>query len=195
MDDDFAQRVEEFMDSLKGLLEQTSEMDEETLKDYIEYASFARSNLGDEYDDNPSYWEAQIRSDWEMIRGATVGEQEDRELRQMGGDLRVLHPSPSVVTPSPTISERDELNGRVFVDWNTFLMESNQGIFTESTFYLDKGRRWMKNVEKTLEVHGYPHCRKVRVGNLLVVEVSDVPFSRKVDNYSDAKEELGEPLG
>jgi len=136
---------------------------EEVWADYLlhrklEYMSGYRQDIGREYDSNASWWDALAERDWEILEARLkAGFGVEQALKaQLGEDFfeRKLAEEVHIVETTFSTFEvgEDTLNLYTYSD---FIMLSNQGIFRDAKFLIDKERRWEKKTIKQVEEHGY----------------------------------------
>lgn len=123
-----------------------------------EYLASYRKDIGREYDANASWWDGLAQRDWEILEARlSAGFGVEQALKaQLGEDFfeRKLAEEVHIVENEFATFEVGEevLNLYTYSD---FVMLSNQGIFRDERFLIDKERRWEKKTIKQVEEHGY----------------------------------------
>jgi len=113
--------------------------------------------IGAEYNSNPNYWKDIIEQEWLIMKsrldtGFSVGD--DAKIA-LGLDFFQPNLEDEIHVPvvaQYTLESGDKLPLYKYED---FVMLSNQGIFRETDFLLDRERRWQPKVEELLETYGY----------------------------------------
>ena len=124
----------------------------------IQYLDSYRSHIGREYDSNASWWDALAEREWEVIaeRLKTGFGVEQAIKQQLGEDFferTLLDDSHIIETEFQQYDIGDEtVNVYTISD---FMMLSNQGIFRDEIFLIDKERKWEKKTIKQVEEYGY----------------------------------------
>ena len=126
-----------------------------------QYLDSYRSDIGREYNSNSSWWDSLAEREWlvmeERLRAGFGVEQalkaqlgEDFFERQLLADHN----------PVDTEFAEYEIEGETHKVYtiSDFLMLSNQGIFRDTAFLIDKERKWEKKTIKQVEEHGYIHA-------------------------------------
>jgi len=124
-----------------------------------QYWASRRATLGAEYDANRQKWDSIIEREWSTFKQTL---QEGHNISttikaQMGEDffLRKLE----VQDPMDFDFEKFQVAGRTLTLYTIedFTMLSNQGIFRDVCFLLDKGRRWEKKALEIMAEYGFQH--------------------------------------
>ncbi|MAR67557.1 MAG: hypothetical protein CL833_09950 [Crocinitomicaceae bacterium] len=124
-----------------------------------QYWAARRATLGAEYDSNKQKWDGIIEREWAnfsatLRAGHNIS---DAIKAQMGEDffLRQLEG----IEPMDYDFEKFQVAGRTLTLYTIedFTMLSNQGIFRDVAFLLDKGRRWEKKAVALMKDYGFQH--------------------------------------
>jgi len=127
-----------------------------------EYLKSFRHDIGREYNSNSQWWDSLAEREWEVIEerlrtGVGVEAQlkaqlgEDFFERQLANEDFDL-----VATEFEQVNTADHGLLNIFTI-NDFVMLSNQGIFRDEKFLIDKQRKWEKKTITQVEEHGYIH--------------------------------------
>ena len=113
--------------------------------------------IGAEYKSAKKYWDEIIDQEWAIFEsrletGFDVGIDAKTQLgldffQPNPDEIRAVHP-----TAQYTLESGDKLPLYCYED---FVMLSNQGIFRETDFILDRERRWQPKVEELLAKYGF----------------------------------------
>ena len=137
-------------------------MDKEILwSDYLaarreQYWASRRQTLGAEYDSQKQRWDSIIEREW-LIFSETLRAGDDVSIairQQMGDDFFTRQLEENTIDYD---FEKFQVGRHTMTLYHIedFIMLANQGIFRDTTFLLDKGRRWEKKVGQMLKEYGY----------------------------------------
>jgi len=126
-----------------------------------QYLDSYRYDIGREYNSNASWWDSLAEREWEVIEERLrAGFGVEQALKaQLGEDFfeRQLLADHSPVDTEFAEYEIEGETHKVYTI-SDFLMLSNQGIFRDTAFLIDKERKWEKKTIKQVEEHGYIHA-------------------------------------
>lgn len=127
-----------------------------------DYLRSFRHDIGREYNSNSQWWDSLAEREWEVIEErlrAGIGVEAQLKA-QLGEDFfeRQLASEEFEMVASEfetvDVPEHGELK---IYTINDFVMLSNQGIFRDELFLIDKQRKWEKKTITEVEEHGYVH--------------------------------------
>jgi len=127
----------------------------------IQYMQSYRQTIGREYEANSRHWDSLAERDWQVIEenlqsGFGVAEAVKRQLGEDFFERQLANMEINIVdSEQDTVEWESELIP--IYTHSDFVMLSNQGIFRESLFAVDKERRWEKKTIAEVEEHGYEH--------------------------------------
>ncbi len=118
------------------------------------FAQEKRALIGGEYNSNTKYWDSMIEQEWEIFKARlATGFDISKEVKaQLGLDFFTLDEIHTPASGTYTLESGETLP---FYAYEDYVMLSNQGIFREEDFILDRERRWQPKVEKLLAKSGY----------------------------------------
>lgn len=127
----------------------------------IQYLEGYRQTIGREYEANSQHWDSLAEREWLVIEenlkaGFGVA---DAIKRQLGEDFFERQLENLEINIVDTEFETVDFQGTETTIYtiSDFVMLSNQGIFRDDIFSIDKERRWEKKTIKEVEEHGYVH--------------------------------------
>ena len=117
--------------------------------------------VGAEYDSNKAKWDSLFTQDWVALSErleAGIGVA-DTVKAQLGEDffIRNFELEAELNTMISTEFEEVEIDGctlRIYY-YEDFIMLSNQGIFRDTDFLIDRGRKWTRKVVEEMTTYGY----------------------------------------
>lgn len=121
-----------------------------------------QKGIGPEYNSNQSWWNSLAEREWMVIEERMkYGIGVDAQIRaQLGEDFfeRQLAEEDLILVDTE-FEQIEVLNHGVLKIFtiHDFIMLSNQGIFREEKFLIDKQRKWEKKTIKEVESYGYEH--------------------------------------
>ena len=120
------------------------------------FATEKKVLIGPEYNANPKYWDEIIEQEWNIMKSRlSTGFDVSDEVRTILG-LDFFQPNLDEIV-SPTVSTFTTPSGDVLplYVYEDFVLLSNQGIFRETDFILDREKRWQPKVEKLCAKYGF----------------------------------------
>ena len=111
-----------------------------------------RHGLGTDYFYDTSSWDKVLEQEWQTFQ-QTLTPIRDPSNRPI--NIEELMES----IPTPEIIEKLQVGGDILnlYYFEDFQMLANQGIFRESHFLIDKGRKWEKKAIELVTQYGYQH--------------------------------------
>ena len=139
------------------------------------FAQEKRALIGGEYNSNTKYWDSMIEQEWEIFKARlATGFDISKEVKaQLGLDFFTLDEIHTPASGTYTLESGETLP---FYAYEDYVMLSNQGIFREEDFILDRERRWQPKVEKLLAKSGYERVDVIWDGG-----VSYLRFCKRTD--------------
>ena len=139
------------------------------------FAQEKRALIGGEYNSNTKYWDSMIEQEWEIFKARlATGFDISKEVKaQLGLDFFTLDEIHTPASGTYTLESGETLP---FYAYEDYVMLSNQGIFREEDFILDRERRWQPKVEKLLAKSGYQRVDVIWDGG-----VSYLRFCKRTD--------------
>ena len=139
------------------------------------FAQEKRALIGGEYNSNTNYWDSMIEQEWLIFKDRlSTGFDVSKDVKaQLGLDYFTLDEIHSPVSGTYTLESGETLP---FYAYEDYVMLSNQGIFREEDFILDRERRWQPKVEKLLAKSGYQRVDVIWDGG-----VSYLRFCKRTD--------------
>ncbi len=125
----------------------------------IQYMQAYRQTIGREYDSNSRHWDNLAEREWKVIEenlhtGFGVTEAIKRQLGEDFFERKLAEMEINIV--SHEVEQVNyETNSIPCYTISDFIMLSNQGIFREDVFGIDKERRWEKKCISEVQEHGY----------------------------------------
>ena len=121
----------------------------------IQYMQSYRQTIGREYEANSRHWDSLAERDWQVIEenlqsGFGVAEAVKRQLGEDFFERQLANMEINIVdSEQDTVEWESELIP--IYTHSDFVMLSNQGIFRENLFAVDKERRWEKKTIAEVE--------------------------------------------
>ncbi len=139
------------------------------------FAQEKRALIGGEYNSNTNYWDGMIEQEWLIFKDrlATGFDISNEVKAQLGLDYFTLDEIHAPISGTYTLESGETLP---FYAYEDYVMLSNQGIFREEDFILDRERRWQPKVEKLLAKSGYQRVDVIWDGG-----VSYLRFCKRTD--------------
>lgn len=111
-----------------------------------------KSNLGLDYLHDTKSWDAIFEQEWIVLQGKLIAPDDLNNLPENITEL--IEP-----VQTPEIIEKIEIGEHLInlYYYEDFIMLSNQGIFREPRFLIDKGRKWEKKAIESVTQYGYQH--------------------------------------
>ncbi len=126
-----------------------------------QYLDSYRSDIGREYNSNAAWWDSLAEREWEVIEERLrAGFGVEQALKAQLGEDFFERQLLADHNPVDTEFAEYEIEGETHKVYtiSDFLMLSNQGIFRDSAFLIDKERKWEKKTIKQVEEYGYIHA-------------------------------------
>lgn len=111
-----------------------------------------KSNLGLDYLHDSKSWDVIFEQEWNVLQGKLTPPEDLKNLPENIEELIDPLPTPEIIEK---IKIGDTLINLYYFE--DFVMLSNQGIFREQRFLIDKGRKWEKKAIDSVTQYGYQH--------------------------------------
>jgi hypothetical protein len=112
--------------------------------------------IGSEYNSNPTYWNEIIEQEWAIMKSRLETGFDISETIKAVLGLDFFQPNLDEIRQTEvaqfTLPSGEELPLYLYED---FVLLSNQGIFRETDFILDRERRWQPKVEELCGKYGF----------------------------------------
>ena len=127
----------------------------------IQYMQSYRQTIGREYEANSRHWDSMAERDWKVIEenlksGFGVAEAVKRQLGEDFFERQLANMEINIVDSEQEMVNYESTSIPIYTH-SDFVMLSNQGIFRETIFAIDKERRWEKKCIAEVEEHGFVH--------------------------------------
>src|SRR5210317_570190 len=127
----------------------------------IQYMQSYRQTIGREYEANSRHWDSLAERDWQVIEenlksGFGVTEAIKRQLGEDFFERQLANMEINIVDSEQEMVNYENDSIPIYTH-SDFVMLSNQGIFRETIFAIDKERRWEKKTTSEVTDHGYEH--------------------------------------
>ena len=114
----------------------------------IQYMQSYRQTIGREYEANSRHWDSMAERDWKVIEenlksGFGVAEAVKRQLGEDFFERQLANMEINIVDSEQEMVNYESTSIPIYTH-SDFVMLSNQGIFRETIFAIDKERRWEK---------------------------------------------------
>jgi len=123
---------------------------------YERFGNEKKILIGPEYNSNPTYWDDIILQEWNIMKSRLQTGFDISPIIKAELGLDFFQPNLDEIRQTEvaqfTLPSGEELPLYLYED---FVLLSNQGIFRETDFILDRERRWQPKVEELLGEHGF----------------------------------------
>ena len=126
-----------------------------------DYLISYRQDIGIECNSNAAWWDSLAEREWLVIQerlsaGFGVTQAMKQQLGEDFFERKLLEEHTIVDTEFVEYDIGGEIHKLYTI--SDFLMLSNQGIFRDTSFLIDKERKWEKKTIKQVEEYGYIHA-------------------------------------